>query len=142
MPTIMIGGFAELAALRELAAQHPVDVSTLMERLNTEEGARPHLEQMRRQSLRLPALPRDYFLTFSIETGHPGGTARHMSMSIEGVGRAPSPNTVWLVGEQLGFAGALADCFVWFHKTSDGGKAVNVVQLLGPNQAELSAVRH
>jgi hypothetical protein len=80
---------------------------------------------MNAQSLRLPL---DFMVTFSIETGHPVGTCRHMSMSSGKRGRVPSPAAAWMVAEALGFVGELDTCTVWMETLVPQGKAVNIVQ--------------
>ena len=76
-------------------------------------------------------IPMAFVVTYSIEYNHPGGrTARHMSMSVMRDGRVPHPAGVWMVCEELGFHGSLRECTVWLEDLSDGGSAVNVVQLL------------
>lgn len=96
---------AALAALRERAASRPVDMPRLMEAIKTTDGKAAHSAQMRLQSVPIPL---DFLVTFSIETGHPIGTCRHMSMSTGKRGRVPSPPAVWMVAETLGFVGGLA----------------------------------
>lgn len=118
---------AALHKLRDVAARKPVEMAEVMRLLKTPRGARLHKQQMTAQSIRIPG-PWDFFVTFSIENGHPAGTCRHMSMSIMRDGRVPHPIGVWMVAEDLGFSGGLEACRVWIEDLSDGGKAVNVVQ--------------
>jgi hypothetical protein len=123
---------AKLQQLRELAAQHPVDMPALMAQIKTAKGRYRHKRQMTRQTIRLPSmLGAAFFVTFSIETGHPQGIMRHMSMSVlrqDVQGRMPRPEGVWMVAEELGFTGCLEACAVWIEDLSDGGKAANIVQ--------------
>ena len=118
---------AALRALAELAEQHPVDMTKLARTIRTPHGEQKHRAQMTEQSLVIPG-PWNFFVTFSIETGHPAGTCRHMSMSIMRLGRVPSPDGVWMVAEILGFRGRLSTCVVWQEELRDGGVAVNLVQ--------------
>jgi hypothetical protein len=117
---------AQLAQLRELAACHPVDMTTLAARVRTNRGKRIHMRQMSKQTVYLPTA---YAVTFSIETGHPGGTIRHMSMSVHREGRVPNRHAVWMVAEELGFVGGLEACAaIWPEELAGHGKAINVVQ--------------
>ena len=115
----------QLQQLRTLAAEHPVDMVKLMQRLKTRGGKRLHMRQMAQQTIYLPV---DYAVTLSIETGHPCGTARHLSVSIEKDGRLPLPEAVWMIAEELGFVGALEGCALWLEKLALRGEAVNVWQ--------------
>lgn len=116
-----------LQTLRDLAAQNQFDVRPIHDRPHDRKLMEAHRKRMSAQTIMLPVA---YFVTFSIETGHPSGVARHMSMSVEREGRAPLPEAVWMVAEELGFVGGLETCAVWLEDLSDGGKAVNVVQPL------------
>lgn len=117
----------KLVALRELAAAHPVDMPALMRRLETPAGKAAHKRQMTKQSVAIPA---DFLVTFSIETGHPAGTCRHLSMSVGREGRVPSPEAIAMVAAELGFVGALETQIIWLEELQGHGKAVNVVQPL------------
>jgi hypothetical protein len=118
-----------LHRLRDFAAKRPVSMPVLMEALKTPTGKRDHLKRMTAQSIRI-AGPWVFFVTFSIETGHPVGVCRHMSMSIMREGRVPHPAAVWMIAAELGFIGAMENCTTWMEDLSDGGKAINVVQPL------------
>lgn len=89
---------------------------------------------MTAQSIRIQG-PWPFFVTFWIETNHPVGTCRHMSMSITRDNRVPSPAAVWLIAEVLGFAGGLEACRQWPEELSDGGTAINIVQPLSVTEA-------
>lgn len=116
---------AQLFRLRQLAARHPVDMTTLKARFDTRDGKRRHMRQMTKQTVYLPA---NFAVTFSIETGHPIGACRHMSMSVNRPDRVPSPEGLWMVAEELGFIGDLSSCTVWPEKLQGHGQAINVVQ--------------
>lgn len=118
---------AALHKLRDAAARKPTDMQEVMRLLKTPRGKRLHMAQMTAQTISIPG-PWTFFVTFSIENGHPVGTCRHMSMSIKREGRVPHPIGVWMVAEELGFSGGLEACAVWPEDLSDGGRAVNVVQ--------------
>lgn len=124
----------QLRALREQAAADPIDMRGLKERIATPDGKQAHMTRMNARTVDLPVA---YCLTFSIEIGHPGGTARHMSMSSDRRGKTPTPEAVWMVCQELGFVGGFEHCWVWMEDlqrgpdaTRDRAKAVNVVQLL------------
>lgn len=114
-----------LALLRGLASENPVDMRGLAARLKDPTAKAKHMDQMTRQSV---SIPLDFLVTFSIETGHECGTARHMSMSVGTVGRIPNEHGVWLVAEILGFVGGLDQCVCWIEDLKGHGRAVNVVQ--------------
>lgn len=124
----------EFAALRELAAERPVDARTLMERIAIQ-GDAAHRAQMAAQTVRIPGLFFSFWVTFSIEVGHPAGTCRHLSMSGERARRGPHPVVVWTVAEYFGFTGSLDACRCWLEPLSDGRVAVNVVQPVGMHEA-------
>lgn len=122
-----------LAALRVLANRHPVDMLVLTEAMKHRAGKAAHKLQMTAQSI---PLPMNYLVTFSIETRHPGGTARHMSMSVGAQGRVPNEHAVWMVAECLGFAGTLDACTAWVEDLEGHGAAVNLVQFLVHDEAQ------
>jgi hypothetical protein len=116
-----------LSELRSLANARPVDIRTLAERLESPDGKAAHKQRMTEQSVLIPA---SYMVTFSIETGHPAGTARHMSMSVNHEEHVPNPVSLWMVAELLGFVGGLETCICWPEELQGHGLAVNVVQML------------
>ncbi len=121
---------AALAALRELAALHPVEVRELLKRIKTPDGEAAHRAQMQSQTCTIDTGPFRFFVTFSIETGHGAGTCRHMSVSILREGRVPSREAVVWLAALIGFTGGINDWAVWPEKLRDGGIAINVVQPL------------
>lgn len=136
MGTPIVIGPAERAALqvlRERANAHPVDASTLAARIASPDGKARHRDQMTGQTVRVPLA---YLVTFSIETGHPKGTFRHMSISVQREGRVPNQESVWLVAQALGFTGSLDDCIAYLEDLQGHGKAVNLLQLVMSTEAE------
>jgi hypothetical protein len=132
MNALIIGPEADdaLTALRTLAHDHPVGMAVLMEALKHRAGKAAHKIQMTRQTVEIPV---GYMVTFSIETGHPGGTARHMSMSTAAAGRIPNEHAIWMVAERLGFTkGSENKCAMWLEELEGHGAAVNVVQIFEP----------
>lgn len=127
---------AALHKLRALAATKPIDMAEAMRLLKTRRGVRLHKERMNAQTVAIPG-PWPFFVTFSVENGHPVGTCRHMSMSILREGRVPHLDAVGMVAKVMGFAGdnPLETCHVWIEDLSDGGKAVNVVQPISVHPA-------
>jgi hypothetical protein len=91
-----------------------------------------HSKQMTKQSVMVPV---DFVVTFSIETHHPSGTARHMSMSVPERDRRPSPEAVWMVAQELGFEGGetwqegFRTCHLYEEQLVQGA-SINVVQLI------------
>lgn len=139
MPTPLFVGPAEIAALTDLwqrAAADPIDMPQLLRVLENRAGKRWHKKRMTRLSVEIPV---GFLVTFSIETGHPAGTCRHMSMSSPRADRVPSPEAVEMVMSHLGFSGGIAACTaVWLEDLEGHGQAVNVVQpvaVAGPGQA-------
>lgn len=116
-----------LMELRTRANAAPVDMVELVQRLKTPEGKAAHRKQMTAQTCLLPA---SYMVTFSIETGHPCGTCRHMSMSTHHKLRLPNARAVWMVAEVLGFTDTLESCVTYREELEGHGEAVNVIQPL------------
>ncbi len=128
MPTLLILDNALRARLRELyalAEAHPVDMLALQRNIKTEFGKAFHMLNMTRQTITIPL---GFMVTFSIETGHPCGTARHMSMSVSHEGRVPHPEAVWMVAQELGFTGTILDCVIWTEPLQGHGVAINLSQ--------------
>lgn len=116
---------AKLAKLVEQAAAAPVHMPDVVKSIETPAGKNEHMARMTAQTI---ALPLAFMVTFSIETGHPCGTCRHMSMSVNRENRLPHPEGIWMVAQELGFTGALKDCSYWLETLKGHGQAVNVVQ--------------
>jgi hypothetical protein len=116
-----------LHRLRAFAARRPVDILVVAEMVKHPGPRAQHLKQMTAQTVVIPG-PWPFYVTLSFETNHPGGTMRHMSMSIAREGRVPHPAAVWLVATELGFSGGLESCQSWPEALTDGGAAINVVQ--------------
>jgi len=125
-PLILGAGEIEaLRALREQAAANVVDVRTLGERLADPAGKEAHMAQMTRQSLSLPV---GFFVTYSVEIGHPCGACRHLSMSVAAEDKLPHPEAVRTVAKAMGFTGNLPDWVMWMEDLQGHGRAVNVVE--------------
>lgn len=138
MPTPLLIGFKEKEALdllRQLAAEHPVDMLAVMERVKTPDGKAAHLRRMTRQTIEIPF---GFMVTFSIETNHPCGTCRHMSMSSPREGRLPTPEALRMIMVQLGFVSDLEQCTVWKEDLEGHGEAINVVEPVGMTRVETS----
>jgi hypothetical protein len=123
---------AALAQLRQKAAAEPIDVLAVIERCKSPRGQAEHLKRMETYSIEIPTA---FVVTFSIETGHPSGTCRHMSMSSERRGRTPTPEAVWMIAEELGFHGGLERCSVWKEDIGQGDVAINVAQPIAVTEA-------
>jgi len=108
-----------------LAEMHPVQMIGLSERLKIPEVKALHMAHMTKQTILIPLA---FMVTFSIELGHPCGTCRHLSMSVQRKDRVPSPPGVWMVAQEFGFWGSLKSCAVWLEDLAGHGKAVNLVQ--------------
>ena len=127
MRGLLIGPTDELAMrnLTALAAEHVVNIPDLLAKLSTSDGKAAHREQMTRQTI---ALSGEWLLTYSIESGHPAGLCRHLSVSVQGGQLVPSREAVWLLAAQFGFTGGLEASTVWLEELRGHGQAVNVVQ--------------
>lgn len=116
-----------LHGLHATAVRTPVDMPTLLRTIKTPQGKRRHAAQMQLQTIEIPG-PWRFMVTFSIETGHPAGICRHMSMSIARDGRVPHPAALWLIATHLGFTGGLEACQTWPEPLQGHGVAINMVQ--------------
>jgi hypothetical protein len=114
-----------LADLRALANRHPVNAAELPHTLATDEGKVAHLQVITSQTIELPV---GFLLSFTVETGHPCGTIRHMTLSVMRVDRIPTPEACELVAAELGFVGGLAACMRWTEQLQGHGVGVNLVQ--------------
>lgn len=119
---------AALHVLKEKAEQNIIDINEIVLLIKTTEGKQQHLNNMTAQTVMIPG-PWNFFVTYSVEIGHPCGKCRHLSVSIERAGRVPSVYAVQLISKYLGFVGDLksADA-VYSEKMSDGGIAINIIQ--------------
>lgn len=126
---------AAIARLREKAAAQPVNVQDALKMQKTPTGRVAHLARMRDLSIPIPT---DFLVTFSVETGHPVGTCRHLSVSVGRHGRVPHPAAVLMICEEFGFNGGLESCQIWREDIGKGDSAVNVIQPLfvQPNSNE------
>ena len=119
---------AILQALRLKAAESPVDMVELMRTIHDPVLKARHMKQMTEQSVEIPF---GFLVTFSIETGHSGGIARHMSLSSPVTGRLPIPEAMMMVAHELGFVGDYKTWDgLWIENLQGHGKALNAVQLL------------
>ena len=121
----------DLAELRKRANEQPVDMLAVMEQIKTPTGHEMHLKRMGTFTIAVPAA---FAVTFTIETGHPCGTCRHLSVSSRRRGRTPSPEAIWMIAKELGFIGehnedtVFGGCSFWGEDIGDGDKAINIVQ--------------
>lgn len=125
-PLIMDNNVRE--RIRELIATaqaHPVDMNRLARTIKTPDGKARHMAQMNKQTVLIPLA---FMVTFSIEHGHPCGTCRHMSMSVQRKGRVPNEHGLWLVAQEFGFMGNLKKCSIYEEQLLGHGVAINVVQ--------------
>jgi hypothetical protein len=126
-PLIITGEtVAELAALRAKAAREPYDVRPLLNMRPKSRLAKAHDKRMEGLTIKIDG-PFVFWVTYSIETGHPCGAVRHMSMSIDRNERVPSIEAVWIIAEVLGFVGSIAECQVWPEELVNK-TAVNIAQ--------------
>jgi hypothetical protein len=128
---------ADLAALRAKAMAEPINTNVVLAHTVTPAGMRAHMKRMEEFTIILPTA---FVLTFTLEERPKAGLCRHMSLSVLRRRRAPSPEAVWMVAEELGFWGSLEQCSVWLEDIGQGDKAVNVVQPIA-NEDELARGR-
>lgn len=119
----------QIRDLCEFAFAQPVDMPGLAARVATPEGKAAHVQQMTRQTIRIPLA---FLVTFAVETGHPCGICRHMSMSVQREGRIPNEIAAWMIAKKFGFWGGLERCAVWHENLSGHGPAINLVQPVTP----------
>lgn len=119
---------ARVTDLVERATATPVDVLAVVKQCATPEGRERHISFMTKY--RTVVIPVGYYVTFSVDVGHPGGTARHVSISTgKPTARLPSPEAVEMIMTLLGFEGGVKDCdMVYPEATDDGGQCVNLIQ--------------
>lgn len=115
----------QIRNLCEFAFAQPVSMPELMTRIKTPEGKFAHVQQMTRQTMSIPLA---FLVTFSIEDGHPCGSCRHLSMSVQREGRVPHPAALWIIAQEFGFWGELEKCSVWKENLTGHGDAINIVQ--------------
>jgi len=131
-----------LAALRDRAAAAPVHLPEMMERVKTLDGLRAHREAM---SLLTIEIPVGFLVTFSIETGHPAGPCRHLTMSAGPGDDIPSDDLVMLVAHELGFIGGISYSHRWeepacpVHQHQGRARAVHLVQPISITNAPANA---
>jgi hypothetical protein len=120
-----------LQELRERASLNTIDVRKVL----TLSGVALEAYRERMLTDYSVEIPEAYRVTYSIETNHPAGNCRHMSISSRRSGRTPTPAAVWLIALELGFIGNLDLCKIWTEdigRLPDGRQqiAINLVQPL------------
>jgi len=116
---------AQIATLMELAQRQSVNMIEIMDRLERPLGKELHLAQMTAQTIFIPFA---FMVTFSIETNHPCGTCRHLSMSSQREGRIPNEHAMLMLAQEFGFWGTLQDCQIWKEELLGHGIAINLIQ--------------
>lgn len=127
-----------LQNLRDVAANHPVNIVDLIERIKHPGHKALHRRQMTKQTVLIPF---GFLITYSVETGHPCGTCRHMSISSPARGRMPSPEAVDMIAQELGFVGGFRACTCWIEDLERGEgpeKAINLVQPIAEVMSEVA----
>jgi hypothetical protein len=118
-----------LADLRVNALSNPIHLNEeIVEKLaHSKEYRNTHLMLMAKFTIDIPM---GYAVTYTIETGHPAGPCRHMSMSVTTPSRMPSPEAVNLIAEYLGFVGGYEACTCWIENVGPNKQAINLIQPL------------
>lgn len=121
----------KIQRLKALAERRQVDIAVLQVSIETPEGKAEHKALMTEQSVFIPLA---YYATFSVEFNHPGGTYRHMSMSVKREGRAPNEHAIWMIAQEFGFWGKFPEdiAHLWKEDLTDGGIAINILQPFAP----------
>lgn len=131
MATPLLIGANEKSALQALklkAAESPVDMPKLARTIGDPAVKQRHMRQMTEQSLEIPF---GFLVTFSYETGHPGGATRHLSLSSQRSNRVPTPEALMMIAHELGFVGDYKSWDrVWVENLLSHGRAINAIQLL------------
>jgi hypothetical protein len=107
----------QMATLREYAEAHPQKVGDVFA------GFAPPAGDIPDHVLQLAGGMR---IVFSIELGQPMGPCRHLSVSVDGPGKWPSPEAVGLIGAALGFRPTFGGGRLWQDHENE---AVNWVQV-------------
>ncbi len=117
----------KILEVQQLAQMNLVDMTILRLLLSTPEGKQAHMEQMTMQTMHIPTA---FMATYSIEIGHPIGTCRHLSLSVQKEGRIPHPQALLMVAREFGFKAESLNDFIgiWHEDLKGHGQAINVVQ--------------
>lgn len=82
-------------------------------------------------------LPIGYRCTFTIEE-QPTATCRHLSVSVNEPGRMPSIEAVRDLMREFGFVNGIPGCHFYLEAFDPGHQAVNLVEPLSGNMAEMT----
>jgi hypothetical protein len=74
-------------------------------------------------------IPVGYRVVYTIED-QPAGKVRHLSVSVDKVGKVPSITAVQEIMRMIGFKGELNECKVDFERFSENQDAVNVLEVI------------
>lgn len=74
-------------------------------------------------------LPVGFKVVYSIEQ-QPAGKVRHLSVSVDTPGRCPSPESIQVIMDEIGFKNTLLKCKVGMEKIGENHEAVNVLELI------------
>jgi hypothetical protein len=75
-------------------------------------------------------IPLGYLCVYSHEQQTPG-MCKHLSVSVDGDGKAPSPAALLMLMQEFGFRGGFESLdSVWEEQISDSKSAINVLQLI------------
>ncbi len=136
----LIVGPTERAALAELVAKasaSPTDYATMKSMAEAPPSAAARLRAMNRAVT--VEIPQGYTVTLTHEEHKPGVMCRHISIGLRTKpGRGPSPEAVGELLPLVGFVNRLGACAVWLETLDDGTSAINLVEPLSGNMAELS----
>lgn len=123
----------DLEAIQDLirrAALQPVYMPTLEKRLENPRQRAAHRKLVTDLSIVLATCrPHPLQLCYTIETGHPCGVARHLSVSVVSEERLlPTPFLMETLMPLFGFFGDLSDTTSYVDRLSVGGCALNLLQ--------------
>lgn len=127
-----------LADLTERAAASPTPYATMKALAEATARGQQNLGDLNRGLT--VELPVDYTVTLTCEEHQPGVMCRHVSVGLRTLqGRGPTPEAVNMVLAALGFTArcGVVECLVWTEPLADGTFAVNVVEPLSGDLADL-----
>lgn len=118
---------AELQRIRQYAEANPYDLEAMVDRGRGKRMTPGELSVYRCY------IPVGFKVVFTIED-HPQHTGktlrmRHLSVSVTGFNKLPSPEAVQMIMDELGFIRPIVECHVDIEKFT-GGQAITVIEPL------------
>lgn len=121
---------AAIAGAIKRAEAHPLPLAFVaagaVEPAKTELRLADRKPGFERPASELVVIPHGYHVAFSVEE-QPTGLCNHLSVSVDALGKLPSPEAVSLIAEEYGMTMVLGDTAIWLEEFEPGHQAVNVV---------------